>query len=146
VQSVAQLRELVHTREKQIALLIQRGDNRLFVAVSGASTQGATAAWPLNQSRRQARFFSPIAFRWPQSAARSNARWTAALVLLPLLHRNAGCAVANRRWRYWAYSLYRPPLIFESCRTLVLDVFHNEKRMLHSAMLRRRSAIHTPRT
>jgi serine protease Do len=34
VQSVAQLRELVHTQDKQIALLIQRGDNRLFVAVS----------------------------------------------------------------------------------------------------------------
>jgi len=34
VQSVAQLRELVHTQDKQIALLIQHGDNRLFVAVS----------------------------------------------------------------------------------------------------------------
>jgi serine protease Do len=34
VQSVAQLRELVHTQDKQIAQLIQRGDNRLFVAVS----------------------------------------------------------------------------------------------------------------
>jgi serine protease Do len=34
VQSVAQLRELVQTQDKQIALLIQRGDNRLFVAVS----------------------------------------------------------------------------------------------------------------
>ena len=35
VESVAQLRELVHSQDKQIALLIRRGDNRLFVAVSG---------------------------------------------------------------------------------------------------------------
>ena len=33
VESVAQLRKLVHQRDKQVALLIQRGDNRLFVPV-----------------------------------------------------------------------------------------------------------------
>ena len=33
LRSVAQLRELVHD-SKQIALLIQRGDNRIFVPMS----------------------------------------------------------------------------------------------------------------
>jgi serine protease Do len=33
VESVAQLRKLVHQHDKQVALLIQRGDNRLFVPV-----------------------------------------------------------------------------------------------------------------
>jgi serine protease Do len=33
VQSVAQLRDLVHGHDKQVALLIQRGDGRLFVPV-----------------------------------------------------------------------------------------------------------------
>ena len=33
VQSVAQLRELVHEHDKQVALLIQRGDSRIFVPV-----------------------------------------------------------------------------------------------------------------
>jgi serine protease Do len=34
VQSVAQLRELVQAHDKQMALLIQRGDGRLFVPVT----------------------------------------------------------------------------------------------------------------
>jgi serine protease Do len=33
VQSVAQLRSLVHDHDKQVALLIQRGDARIFVPV-----------------------------------------------------------------------------------------------------------------
>jgi serine protease Do len=33
VQSIPQLRDLVHTHDKQVALLIQRGDNRLFVPI-----------------------------------------------------------------------------------------------------------------
>jgi serine protease Do len=33
VQSVAQLRSLVHEHDKQVALLIQRGDARIFVPV-----------------------------------------------------------------------------------------------------------------
>jgi serine protease Do len=33
VQSVAQMRTLVHERDKQVALLIQRGDSRIFVPV-----------------------------------------------------------------------------------------------------------------
>ena len=33
VSSVAQLRSLVHPGESQVALLIQRGDNRIFVPV-----------------------------------------------------------------------------------------------------------------
>jgi serine protease Do len=33
VRSVAELRELVHQHDQQIALLIQRGDNRIFVPV-----------------------------------------------------------------------------------------------------------------
>jgi serine protease Do len=33
VQSVAQMRNLVHDRDKQVALLIQRGDSRIFVPV-----------------------------------------------------------------------------------------------------------------
>ncbi|HLZ98668.1 MAG TPA: PDZ domain-containing protein, partial [Steroidobacteraceae bacterium] len=34
VQSVAQLRKLVRQNDKQVALLIQRGDNRLFIPVT----------------------------------------------------------------------------------------------------------------
>jgi serine protease Do len=34
VQSVAQIRKLVQEHDKQIALLIQRGENRLFVPVT----------------------------------------------------------------------------------------------------------------
>jgi serine protease Do len=34
VQSVAQLRKLVEQHDKQIALLIQRGENRVFVPVT----------------------------------------------------------------------------------------------------------------
>ena len=34
VQSVAQIRKLVQQHEKQIALLIQRGESRLFVPVT----------------------------------------------------------------------------------------------------------------
>jgi serine protease Do len=34
VQSVAQLRKMVQEHDKQVALLIQRGDNRLFVPVT----------------------------------------------------------------------------------------------------------------
>jgi serine protease Do len=34
VQSVAQLRKMVQERDKQVALLIQRGNNRLFVPVT----------------------------------------------------------------------------------------------------------------
>jgi serine protease Do len=34
VQSVAQLRKMVQEHDKQIALLIQRGENRLFVPVT----------------------------------------------------------------------------------------------------------------
>ena len=34
VQSVAQLRKMVQEHDKQIALLIQRGDARLFVPVT----------------------------------------------------------------------------------------------------------------
>ncbi len=34
VQSVAQLREMVRKHDKQIALLIQRGEDRLFVPVT----------------------------------------------------------------------------------------------------------------
>ncbi len=33
LQTLAQLRALVHTQDKQIALLIPRGDKRLLVAV-----------------------------------------------------------------------------------------------------------------
>ena len=33
VQSVAQLRDLVQNHDKQVALLIQRGDSRIFVPV-----------------------------------------------------------------------------------------------------------------
>ena len=33
VQSVAQLRDLVRDHDKQVALLIQRGDSRIFVPV-----------------------------------------------------------------------------------------------------------------
>ena len=33
VQSVAQLRTLVHEHDKQVALLIQRGDSRIFIPV-----------------------------------------------------------------------------------------------------------------
>ena len=33
VQSVAQLRNLVHEHDDQVALLIQRGDSRIFVPV-----------------------------------------------------------------------------------------------------------------
>jgi serine protease Do len=33
VQSVAQLRALVHEHDKQVALLIQRGDSRIFIPV-----------------------------------------------------------------------------------------------------------------
>jgi hypothetical protein len=34
VNSAAELRELVHQHDRQIALLIQRGDNRIFVPVA----------------------------------------------------------------------------------------------------------------
>jgi serine protease Do len=34
VESVAQLRKLVQEHHKQVALLIQRGDNRLFVPLA----------------------------------------------------------------------------------------------------------------
>jgi serine protease Do len=34
VQSVEQLRKMVQEHDKQVALLIQRGDNRLFVPVT----------------------------------------------------------------------------------------------------------------
>jgi len=34
LQSIPQLRDLMHSHDKQIALLIQRGDNRLFVPIS----------------------------------------------------------------------------------------------------------------
>jgi serine protease Do len=34
VQSVVQLRKMVQEHDKQVALLIQRGDNRLFVPVT----------------------------------------------------------------------------------------------------------------
>jgi hypothetical protein len=34
VKSVAELRGLVHQHSKQIALLIQRGDDRIFVPVA----------------------------------------------------------------------------------------------------------------
>jgi serine protease Do len=34
VESVAQLRKLMKDHHKQVALLIQRGDNRLFVPLS----------------------------------------------------------------------------------------------------------------
>jgi serine protease Do len=34
VQSVAQLRKMVQEHDKQVALLIQRGDSRLFVPVT----------------------------------------------------------------------------------------------------------------
>jgi DNA-binding response OmpR family regulator len=33
VQSVAQLRALMHEHDKQVALLIQRGDSRIFIPV-----------------------------------------------------------------------------------------------------------------
>jgi len=34
VQSVAQLRKMLQEHDKQVALLIQRGDSRLFVPVT----------------------------------------------------------------------------------------------------------------